>query len=278
MAASSPNGWHTALVTAATAAILGREDRPWFNPAAPLVVVSKDVHQTLLGDLFQACAEVVPDAVMRCDGAALGAEFAACGDVERMARVRERLLSHRLVVVDRIDQLGSGRRQLAAARFLDAAAASGTFVCVSLAERPDRAALAEPLASRLAAGLVIMSASSVAGPAAGERPWSMATIIRGTARHQGVSPAILTGHGRQRSVVAARCLAMYLARRLTGRSLEAIGAAFGGREHTTVLRGIRGVSARIATDVSFAGDVERLVSTMRASGAGGPSRFTRRRA
>lgn len=264
MAAAESNDRHAALVAAAAAAILGREDRHWFNPATPLVIVSKDARPAVLEDLLRACESVAPEAVMQCDGSTLGAELEACGDVERMAQMRERLLAHRLVVVAQIDQLGSGRRELAAARFLDAAAVAGTFVCASLGEQPDRAGLVEPLASRLAAGLVIANSSPIEGPVAGERQWSTTEIIRGTARHHGVSAAVLTGHGRRRSVVAARCLAMYLARRLTGRSLEAIGSAFGGRDHTTVMRGIRGVSTRVATDRAFAGDVERLVATMRA--------------
>jgi len=44
---------------------------------------------------------------------------------------------------------------------------------------------------------------------------------------------------RRQSLVAGRSLAMYLARQLTGHSLEQIGAFFGGRDHTTVLHGCR---------------------------------------
>jgi chromosomal replication initiator protein len=61
-------------------------------------------------------------------------------------------------------------------------------------------------------------------------------------------------------MVHVRNLAMYLARRLTGRSLDAIGAALGGRDHTTVMRGIRSVETRRQTDAAFAGDLENLVS------------------
>ncbi|MGI9176732.1 MAG: helix-turn-helix domain-containing protein [Pirellulales bacterium] len=267
---------HAPLVAAAAAAILGREDRHWFSPATPLVVVSKDARPPLVGDLLNACSALGPEAVMICDGPALGAEFAACDDVERMARLRDRLLMRRLVIVCQFDQIGSGRVQMAAARFLDAAAA-GTFVCVSLAEPPNASRLAEPLASRLAAGLVVVSTSPADDLGAGEPSWSVGRIIRGTARHHGMSPTLLTGDGRQRSVVAARSLAMYLARRLTRQSLEAIGEAFGGREHTTVLRGVRGVASRVATDTAFSNDVERLVATMRSGPKPGRSSPSSRR-
>ena len=270
---------HTQLVSAIAAAILGREDRHWFSPAAPLVVVSNDARPPLVDDLLQACAALSPGATMICDGPALGEEFAACDDVERMTRLRDRLLMRRLVIVCQFDRIGSGRVQMAAARFLDAAAAAGTFLCVSMANPPSATRLAEPLASRLAAGLLVVSTLPADGLVAGEPPWSVSRVIRGTARHHGVSPTLLTGHGRQRSVVAVRSLAMYLARRLTGRSLEAIGEAFGGREHTTVLRGVRGVASRVATDTAFSNDVERLVATMRSTPTSRrPSRSSRRRA
>jgi chromosomal replication initiator protein len=75
-------------------------------------------------------------------------------------------------------------------------------------------------------------------------------------------------------VVHVRSLAMYLSRRLTGRSLDAIGKAFGGRDHTTVMRGVRSVAERITTDAAFAGDVAGLVDELSGSG---PRRRTRRR-
>jgi hypothetical protein len=269
---------HAALVTAATAAILGCENLHWFSPAAPLVVVSADDRPKLLEDLGQACSASDPDAAVICDGPTLGAELAACEELERTRRLREGLLARRLVIVCRVDQIGSLDRQVAAARLLDAAAAAGTFVAVSLAEPPRRAGLAEALVSRLEAGLVVAALPVPACLAAGEPVWSVPRVIRGTAKHHGLAADRLTGHGRQRSVVAARCLAMYLARRLTGLSLEAIGAAFGGREHTTVMRGVRGVESRIAADAAFSNDVEQLVKSLRSRTTGRRSRHDTRRA
>ena len=45
-----------------------------------------------------------------------------------------------------------------------------------------------------------------------------------------------------------RQLAMYLARELTGQTLPAIGRAFGGRDHTTVLHACRRTAERMAAD------------------------------
>jgi chromosomal replication initiator protein len=57
-------------------------------------------------------------------------------------------------------------------------------------------------------------------------------------------------------------MAMYLARRLTQKSLQSIGAAFGGRDHTTVLHGIRVTEARRSLDPGVATDIEQLIETL----------------
>ena len=49
--------------------------------------------------------------------------------------------------------------------------------------------------------------------------------------------ADLKSPSRRQAVVAARGIAIYLARLLTPLSLEQIGDYFGGRDHTTVLHG-----------------------------------------
>lgn len=64
-------------------------------------------------------------------------------------------------------------------------------------------------------------------------------IIEQTARHFGLRAADLKSGSRRRSVVTARDTAIYLARRLTKKSLHEIGEYFGGRDHTTVLHSCR---------------------------------------
>jgi chromosomal replication initiator protein len=51
---------------------------------------------------------------------------------------------------------------------------------------------------------------------------------------------------------------MYLARRLTSRSLEEIGAFFGGRDHTTVLHADRKIRQMVARDAAFRGVLEAI--------------------
>ena len=79
-----------------------------------------------------------------------------------------------------------------------------------------------------------------------------------------VDTAALKGACRRRDIVIPRQVAMYLIRQLTDWSLPAIGRAFGGRDHTTVLHACKCVAAKIAADRAFAGLVEQLARSVRA--------------
>ncbi|MDP2299491.1 MAG: chromosomal replication initiator protein DnaA [Coriobacteriia bacterium] len=67
------------------------------------------------------------------------------------------------------------------------------------------------------------------------KPISMTTIQQEVCRFYGVSKNELIGDKRTQSIVFPRQIAMYLTRELTDLSLPAIGAGFGGRDHTTVI-------------------------------------------
>ena len=60
------------------------------------------------------------------------------------------------------------------------------------------------------------------------------------------------------SVAWPRQVAMYLARELTDQTLPAIGRAFGGRNHTTVLHACKRTAERIAADADAFETVRRL--------------------
>ncbi len=60
-----------------------------------------------------------------------------------------------------------------------------------------------------------------------------------TAKYFGLKLSDLKSPLRRQPLVAARGVAMHLARQLTKESLQQIGAYFGGRDHTTVLHGCR---------------------------------------
>jgi chromosomal replication initiator protein len=73
-------------------------------------------------------------------------------------------------------------------------------------------------------------------------------IAAASAKYFRLRLADLKGASRERQIVLARNVAMYLARQSTGQSLEKIGQFFGGRDHTTVLHGCRRVEQLAKTD------------------------------
>lgn len=86
-------------------------------------------------------------------------------------------------------------------------------------------------------------------------------IARLVARHFGLKVSELKSPQRQRSLVAARSVAMYLARQLTSASLNEIGEYFGGRDHTTVLHGCRKTEKLLTRDIA----VRQAVADVRRS-------------
>jgi chromosomal replication initiator protein len=68
----------------------------------------------------------------------------------------------------------------------------------------------------------------------------------------------LQSRRRYRNVLLPRQIGMYLARQLTGLSLEQIGAYFGGRDHTTVLHACRKVAECLTDDATLSGAVQQI--------------------
>jgi chromosomal replication initiator protein len=116
----------------------------------------------------------------------------------------------------------------------------------SLTGRPVTAALAE----EVLAGLYPELAS--------RRARSVREIQEETCAAFGVSLDALLSTSRAAPVAWPRQVAMYLARELTDQTLPAIGRAFGGRNHTTVLHACRRTAERIAADREAYEAVRRL--------------------
>jgi chromosomal replication initiator protein len=73
----------------------------------------------------------------------------------------------------------------------------------------------------------------------------------------------LVSQSRAATVTWPRQVAMYLTRELTDATLPAIGRAFGGRNHTTVLHACKRTAARIAEDQDAYDTVRRLTAELR---------------
>ena len=78
------------------------------------------------------------------------------------------------------------------------------------------------------------------------------------AEHFSVPVEKLKGQTRKRSIVIARQLSMFLAKKLTDKSLKAIGANFGGRDHSTVIYSCKAVQDLLDTDLVFKDTVSEL--------------------
>jgi chromosomal replication initiator protein len=77
------------------------------------------------------------------------------------------------------------------------------------------------------------------------------------ARYYQISVEDLEGDSRERRVVCARQIAIYLARELTERSFPALGAIFGGRDHSTIMHAYRKAKA-LAESPLFSSEIAHL--------------------
>jgi chromosomal replication initiator protein len=84
------------------------------------------------------------------------------------------------------------------------------------------------------------------------------TIQQAVAKEWGVTTEGLRSKTRTKALTTPRQVAMYLMRELLGLQLVEIGAAFGGRDHSTVIHSLERVLATLKEEPSFAQRVARL--------------------
>jgi chromosomal replication initiator protein len=84
-------------------------------------------------------------------------------------------------------------------------------------------------------------------------------IQRAVSAHFDLKPLDLVSARRARVVARPRQIAMYLAKRLTTRSLPEIGRKFGGRDHSTVIHAVRRVEELRDSDREIDGAVRLLM-------------------
>ncbi|MEO1239302.1 MAG: chromosomal replication initiator protein DnaA [Pseudomonadota bacterium] len=91
-----------------------------------------------------------------------------------------------------------------------------------------------------------------------DRKITVEEIQRKVADHYNIRLSDLIGPKRVRNFARPRQVAMYLAKQLTSRSLPEIGRRFGGRDHTTVMHGVRRIEDLRTKDSQIADDLELL--------------------
>jgi chromosomal replication initiator protein len=93
---------------------------------------------------------------------------------------------------------------------------------------------------------------------ASDRKLTIEEIQRKVAEHFNIRLSDMIGPKRVRTIARPRQVAMYLAKQLTPRSLPEIGRRFGGRDHTTIMHGVRKIEELMATDSQLSDDLQLL--------------------
>ena len=94
------------------------------------------------------------------------------------------------------------------------------------------------------------------------KPITIGAIIAKVSELFEVPGNLLTSKRRTQDVVIGRHVAMYLARTLTNLSLKAIGAEFGGRDHSTVIHGVSIVRDALRKNPELRSRVEQAQSSL----------------
>jgi chromosomal replication initiator protein len=97
---------------------------------------------------------------------------------------------------------------------------------------------------------------------ASERKVSVEEIQRQVADHYNIRLSEMIGPKRLRAFARPRQVAMYLCKQMTSRSLPEIGRRFGGRDHTTVMHGVKRIEELQMQDAQIAEDLEILRRTL----------------
>ena len=95
-------------------------------------------------------------------------------------------------------------------------------------------------------------------PVADTAPVSIDLIQETVAAYYNISVDEMKGKRRDKHIVFPRQVAMYVIREETESSLPVIGAAFGGRDHTTALHAIEKITELVREDARLQGDLRQI--------------------
>ena len=95
------------------------------------------------------------------------------------------------------------------------------------------------------------------------RPVRIEDILKAISQLYNVPKTELLSARRAQSVVRPRQIGMYLAKKLTARSLPEIGRRFGGRDHSTVLHAVRKIEKLLEQDESLKQEITLLTRILK---------------
>ena len=184
-------------------------------------------------------------------------DVGAPGHAVRVAILRKRAQHDGIAIPD------DGVLDAIAGRMLDnVRALEGALIRVvayaSLTRRPLSAALADEVLSNLYPSTP-RPGTRLAAP-------TIEHIQAAVCEHFGLAHEELLSGSRAARIAWPRQVAMYLAREHTEASLPAIGAAFGGRNHTTVMHAVKRAEQRMAADGDAYEAIKAVTARLRADG------------
>ncbi|MBQ9827923.1 MAG: chromosomal replication initiator protein DnaA [Lachnospiraceae bacterium] len=87
-------------------------------------------------------------------------------------------------------------------------------------------------------------------------------ILSVVAEHYGADTTVLKGKRRNAEIVQPRQIYMYLAKKYTDNSLQAIGGYIGGKDHTTVSYGADRIEEDMKKDINLKANIEMIVKKL----------------
>ncbi len=91
---------------------------------------------------------------------------------------------------------------------------------------------------------------------------TVSEVFDGVCRYYNAKPELVRGKQRDRDIVWPRQVAMYLMREETTASLLQIGAALGGRDHTTIMHGWEKVNAEINNNEHVRQEIAAILESL----------------
>ena len=95
-------------------------------------------------------------------------------------------------------------------------------------------------------------------------PVTIEKIVGEVSRTFNVSPADIRGTKRNAGVAAARRVAIYILREVTGMSMEEIGREFSGRDHSTIVYSLKTIERDMKNDQHLRETVSDIIKNVRA--------------
>jgi len=110
--------------------------------------------------------------------------------------------------------------------------------------------------------LSLEAVQKIVGPLVEPKKVGLDEVFTAVTTHYGITLADLKGPRKNRAVSLPRQVAMYLARRLTRSSYPDIGRALGGKDHSSVVKGVNKIKDLLAADPFLAQTLKNMEKTI----------------